>query len=241
MLCGAIAVILAVQNKLVLAALFVGLGILFDFFDGFIARKLGVSSELGLQLDSLADVITSGIVPGIVMFQLLSKSLHSSQTAIETEWSNSGIFEFDFPVFALFGLLITLGSGYRLAKFNIDERQTSSFIGLPTPANAILILSLPLILTYQYSPGIADFILNPWVLVVLTLFSTYILNAEIHLFALKIENWSFKDNWHRYLLIIFTIILTILLKFIALPLVIVFYIVLSIILNLTNKNQKING
>src|SRR5699024_5198756 len=149
MAAGSIAVILAVQNHLVFAAIFVGIGIFFDFFDGFFARLLRVSSKLGLQLDSLADLITSGLAPAIVMVQLLNRSFSAETEGVFLRWEKIPIFEIDMPVISLIGLLIVLASGYRLAKFNIDSRQTSSFIGLPTPANAILIFSIPLILTYQ--------------------------------------------------------------------------------------------
>ena len=109
------------------------LGIFFDFFDGFFARLLKVSSSLGLQLDSLADMVTSGVVPGLVMYTMLVESAGNSTT----------LFAQYMPYF---GFVITLASCYRLANFNIDVRQSDSFIGLPTPANALLILSLPLIL-----------------------------------------------------------------------------------------------
>ncbi|CEN46406.1 Phosphatidylserine synthase (fragment) [Capnocytophaga canimorsus] len=140
LLCGCIAVIFAVKNQLQWAGLFVALGIFFDFFDGFFARLLHVKSDLGLQLDSLADMVTSGLTPGIVMFQLLSYShFVEENTSLTT------------TLLPYFGLIITLASAYRLANFNIDSRQTTGFIGLPTPANALFILSLPLILLYQNS------------------------------------------------------------------------------------------
>ncbi len=235
LLCGTIATIFAVQGSLVMAALFVALGIFFDFFDGLAARALNVKSELGLQLDSLADMVTSGVVPGIVMFQLFIKAL--PETASQpTDWTTGDEFlVWDFPLLALFGLLVTLGSCYRLAKFNIDERQTDSFIGLPTPANALLILSLPLILIFQPQPFLVDIILNEWFLVALTLFSCFMLNAEIPLFALKFSNWGFAENKVRYLFLIFCVILLIFLQFAAIPVIILSYVIVSMI---TNKNSE---
>src|SRR5699024_5350327 len=126
LLSGCVAAVLAVQNHLVFAAVFVGVGIFFDFFDGFFARMLMVPSELGLQLDSLADMITSGLVPGIVMMQLISQSLGGNAGIFVYDWETHPMFHFDFPPLALLGLLITLASAYRLAKFNIDKRQSSS-------------------------------------------------------------------------------------------------------------------
>lgn len=225
LLSGSIAVIFAVKGNLILAAIFVAAGIFFDFFDGLSARLLDVKSEVGLQLDSLADVVTSGVVPGIVMFQLLNKALPGGEAG--EEW-NSSIFTASFNPLALIGLLIILGSAYRLAKFNVDERQTDSFIGLPTPANALLILSLPLILTYQPGPLVTDIILNFWFLLGLTIVSCIILNAELPLFALKFSDWGFKENKLRYFFLISCLILIIFLKFIAIPIIILWYILLSV-------------
>lgn len=229
LLCGAIATIFAVQGNLIMAALFVALGIFFDFFDGLAARALNVKSELGLQLDSLADMITSGLVPGIVMYQLLVRALPGSIKPV-SNWADSGSWwEWNFPILALVGLLIAAASGYRLAKFNIDDRQTDSFIGLPTPANALLILSLPLILAFQPNPWAVELILNEWFLIGLTLVSCFMLNAEIPLFALKFSDLSFKSNKLRYFFLVFSLLMLILLQFIAIPLIIISYVILSII------------
>ncbi|MGB7785447.1 MAG: CDP-alcohol phosphatidyltransferase family protein [Salinimicrobium sp.] len=231
LLCGSIATIFAVQGNLIMAAIFVGLGIFFDFFDGLAARLLHVKSELGLQLDSLADMITSGVVPGIIMFQLFRKAL--PPTAFETmDWeAGHDLLEWNFPVAALTGLLVTLASGYRLAKFNIDERQTDSFIGLPTPANALLIISLPLILTFQPNPQFFTVILNQWFLLALTLFSCFMLNAEVPLFALKFSTWSFAENKLRYLFILYCLLLLVFMHFAAIPVIIVSYVLLSLVAN----------
>ena len=229
LLSGSIAVIFAVQGNLVLAAIFVAAGIFFDFFDGLAARALDVKSEVGLQMDSLADVVTSGVVPGIVMYQLIVKALPSSGS-LSTDW-NSSEFDLNLQPFALIGLLIIVASAYRLAKFNVDDRQTDSFIGLPTPANALLILSLPLILTYESVPVINHLILNEWFLVGLTILSCILLNAELPLFALKFSNWGFKENKLRYFFIISCLLLIVLLKFIAIPAIILLYVLLSAISN----------
>lgn len=222
-LSGCIATVFAVLNHLEWAALFVFIGIFFDFFDGLAARLLGVQSEIGVQLDSLADVITSGLVPGVVMFQLLSMAERGG-------W-NLGFIGHDAEITLLpfIGFAITLASAYRLAKFNVDENQVSSFVGLPTPANALLILSLPMILLYHNNEVLSNIILNPWFLVVLTVLSSYLLNSPIKLFALKFKNWSFKDNVARYLFLICSLVLLITLKFLAIPMVIVLYISISLL------------
>ena len=227
--CGCIAVIFAVNNNFITAALFVFLGIFFDFFDGFAARKLNVQSELGVQLDSLADMVTSGLVPGIVMYKLLE--------LIELDWGETDTSQilFGVSIFSCLGLTITLASAYRLAKFNIDTEQQNYFKGLPTPANALLILSLPLIMEYQNSDLINSIILNQWFLIGLTAFSCWILNANIKLFALKFKDWSFKNNSIRYIFILLCVVLLIVLQFAAIPLIILLYISMSVLDNLTSK------
>lgn len=232
-MCGCIATVFAVANVLEMAALFVCLGIFFDFLDGLAARLLHVKSELGVQLDSLADMITSGLVPGIVMFQLLNMSELGgwNMTAKVSVTSNA-----DVSYLPFFGFMITLASAYRLAKFNIDENQATSFIGLPTPANALLIISLPLILLYQNNDMLNTIILDQWFLIGLTLLSGYLLNSRIELFALKFENWSFKDNALRYIFIIISFVLLITMRFLGIPLIVVFYVLGSLIQNLNTKN-----
>ncbi len=231
MLCGSIAVIFAVHNNFVMTAFFVFLGIFFDFFDGLLARKLNVQSELGVQLDSLADMITSGLVPGIIMFKLISLVSDQPDFAeLPHEWNS--IFHwngFKLAPLALVGLFITLASGFRLAKFNIDEDQQTYFKGLPTPANTLLILSLPLIIEFQNSDFINSIILNKWFLVGLTFLSCYLLNSNIKLFALKFKDYSFKANSIRYLFIILSIVLLVVLQFAAIPLIILLYIILSLL------------
>lgn len=223
---GCVAIIFAIQGDLPLAAVFVVLGIFFDFFDGLAARAFNAQSELGKQLDSLADVITSGLAPGVVMMQLIFLSVQESVS--ENLWVDLSLDISTNAFLPLFGLLIPMASAYRLAKFNIDERQTDSFIGLPTPANALWIISLPLILIYQPSDWAFDFLLNPVVLIVLTIISAFLLNAPLRLFALKFKTRSFKANSLRYLFLILSVGMLIGLWFVAIPLIILLYILLSL-------------
>ncbi len=240
LLSGIIAVMMALTDKLVEAAFFVFLGIFFDFFDGFFARKFNVQGELGKQLDSLADVVTSGVAPGLVMFQLILFSV-KQQWFMELSYANMNSWQDYSDTFYYFipfiGLLIPLASAYRLANFNIDERQTSSFIGLPTPALAIFVLSLPLILQYSNQQFFIDLILNKYVLIIITLLGSYLLNAEIPLFSLKFKNYSWGENKVKYIFLILTLILLISLKTVAIPLVIILYVSMSII---DNSLSKIN-
>jgi CDP-diacylglycerol--serine O-phosphatidyltransferase len=219
---GCIALVYASEENFEMAFFFVCLGIFFDFFDGFFARLLNVSSPLGLQLDSLADMVTSGVVPGFVMFKMLTNSVNSDPSLIYLPY---------------LGFIITLGSCYRLANFNIDTRQTDSFIGLPTPANAIFILSLPLILKNTDSLILLELLTNCWVLLIVTLVSAFILNAEIPLFALKIKKFNFKDNALQIVFLLISLLLLIVFKFSGVALIIVFYVMLSVIMNLI-KGKK---
>jgi len=228
LLCGCVAIMFAVSGDLVSASFFAFAGIFLDFFDGLAARVLNAQSQVGLQLDSLADVVTSGVLPGIVMVQLLSEALTGTSLDIGTifgDTANSTSIESYLP---FIGLLIAVASGYRLAKFNVDTRQTTSFIGLPVPANTLLILSLPLILSFQAGQQITEVILTPWFLIIITLVSCVLLNAEIPLFGLKFKTWNFKDNAVRYLFLIASILLLVVLKFIAIPIIIFLYILVSL-------------
>lgn len=231
--CGSLAVIFAVHDNLYAAAVFVVLGIVFDFFDGFAARILNVKSELGVQLDSLADMITSGLVPGIVLFKLLERSTGKFMTITDVSMSNWDMSSVNY--WPLLGLLVTLASCYRLAKFNIDTRQTSSFIGLPTPANTLFIISLPLILQTSSIDWLTVFLLNKWFLIGLTIVSCYILNAELPLFSLKLKSLSFKENTLVYSFLLVCIVLLFVLQYLAIPVIILLYVLLSVISNMLKR------
>jgi len=223
LLCGCIALVFAGEANFEMAFFFVCLGIFFDFIDGFFARLFHVSSQLGLQLDSLADMVTSGVVPGLVLFKMLSNSVNSDPSLMYLPY---------------LGFIITLGSCYRLANFNIDTRQTDSFIGLPTPANALFILSLPLILKNSDSLLVLELLINPWVLIFVSMLSAYILNAEIPLFALKIKKFNLKDNALPLFFLIISLLLLVFLQFSGVALTIAFYILLSIITNKFKTNKS---
>ncbi len=236
--CGCITIVFAVNSNFTMAAIFVGLGIFFDFFDGLVARWLKVQSDLGIQLDSLADMVTSGVVPGIVMFKLLEIAVGVPDVNNTSDaWNTALNFQgFTSSLLPILGFAITLASGYRLAKFNIDEDQQTYFKGLPTPANTILILSLPLILEFQNSDLMNTTILNPLVLVAITLLSCFLLNAPVKLFALKFKPGGFKNNASRYIFIILCLVLLIVFHFAAIPLIIAIYIAMSVIEQLVVKS-----
>lgn len=230
---GTLATIFAVQGELVLAALFVVIGIFFDFLDGFAARLLKVSGELGKQLDSLADMVTSGVVPGIIMYNLLATTNSFGSFEEKSNFMNWSGFKFE-PI-QLLGLLLTLGACYRLAKFNIDTRQSDSFIGLPTPAMSLFIISLPLIQEYSNIEFVQNLIANNYFLIVVTLVLTYLMNAEIPLFSLKFKEYSIQNNIVKYLFLIASLLMIIILQYLSIPLIIVLYVILSVFNNYGKK------
>lgn len=217
---GTVAAIFAVEGNFKTAAIFVLIGIILDFFDGFIARLLGVSGELGKQLDSLADMVTSGVVPGIIMFKLIQSNLN---VGYNLELKTEQIL--DVP---LIGLILTLAACYRLASFNLDTRQSDSFIGLPTPAMCLFVVSLPLIRMHSGIEFVNDLISNNYFLIAITWILSFLMNAEMHLFSLKFKEYSFKNNYIKYIFLIASVVLIFTLNFLAVPLIIILYIILSI-------------
>ena len=232
LLSGTIGTIAAVNGNFEIAALSVTIGVVLDFFDGFFARLLNVSGELGKELDSLADMVTSGVVPGIVMFSLLQEN---SLNLFEKSADTLHLASFSTGYLPYFGLLLTLAACYRLAKFNIDTRQTDSFIGMPTPAMSLFVISLPLIPLYSDNQFFIDLIQNNYFLVGITLVLCFLMNAEIYLFSLKFKNYSIKENVLKYAFLLISSVMLLMLEVVAIPLVIIFYVVLSIGNNLSNK------
>jgi CDP-diacylglycerol---serine O-phosphatidyltransferase len=227
LLCGCLGIWLASKtsssSELAYASYLIFAACMFDFLDGFVARLLHVQSPIGKELDSLADVVTFGVLPSFIIYNLI----HKSQNGLDLE-VNYFLFIIIFP------FVIAVFSALRLAKFNIDTRQSESFIGVPTPANAILIASLPLIIK-QY-PSMENFILNPWFLIALTLIMSYLLVAELPLFALKFKNFKWAGNEIRFIFLGLSILLLAFLKWLGIPIIIFLYIILSVVQNkLINK------
>ncbi len=235
--CGTLATIFAVRSEFEVTAILVVLGIFFDFFDGFLARILKVSGELGKQLDSLADMVTSGVVPGIVMFFMFHENYikYSNNVLYHTE---KEYYDQSEP-FVFIGLLLTLAACYRLAKFNIDTRQSNSFIGLPTPAMSLFVISLPLIQMYTDIELVKEIISNNYFLIGVTLILSYLMNAELPLFSLKFKSFGLKENIYKYLLITLSVVLLITVQYLAIPIIIIIYIILSIVNNMTTKHHAV--
>ena len=226
--CGTLATIYAVGGHFEMTALFVVLGIFLDFFDGFFARVLKVSGELGKQLDSLADMVTSGVVPGIVLFVLLGNNQEMPYEIYAEFKISMGL--------PLMGLLVTLAACYRLAKFNLDTRQSESFIGLPTPAMSLFIVSLPLVQMHSDVDFVKDLIGNNYFLIGIVILFSFLMNSELSLFSLKFKNYGIRENLFKYTLILLSIILLMTIKYLAVPVIIMSYILLSILNNFKNTD-----
>ena len=208
---GCVAVLLAFRGDYQGAFIAIFVAAVFDFLDGFAARLLKAYSPMGKELDSLADVISFGLAPGMIVYSLLAS------TTGQSEW------------LPYLGFLIPVFSGLRLAKFNIDDRQTSSFIGMPTPANAIFWAGM----AFSFSPFLTE---NAWVLIVLTVLFSYLLVAELPMFALKVKSLKWKENQIQYIFLIGCILMLAFLQLSAFAPIIGWYILLSIITSIFRNN-----
>lgn len=204
LLSGCIGVVFVVNGNLTYAAYFVWISCVFDFFDGFAARMLKVSSPIGKELDSLADMVSFGLLPAMVIYRMLLES--------------------DSPEYLPYvAFSIAVFSALRLAIFNIDETQHDSFKGLPTPANALFITSLPLL-----TGNIAIALYEPWILCAIIIISSYLLVSGIRLFALKFKSFSWKENKVRFTFLALCVLLLAVLKIAAIPVIILLYVALSL-------------
>lgn len=256
LMCGIISIILALSGRLEWACYFIYFAAIFDFFDGFLARKLNISSEIGKQLDSLADMVTFGVAPGILVFVIIVIQQeggwgHSALTASFSEinhlriksfmssLASGDIFKIEYVCLA--GLIIPFFSLFRLAKFNIDTRQSESFIGLPTPANTIFITAFPLLLASSFNEGIMDGVIfeivKPIYFVPIVLVMSLLLIAELPLFALKFKDFSWKNNQIRFVFLGACAILIPTLGAWSIPIIIILYLLLSVIENQRKKAQ----
>ncbi len=214
LICGCLGVVFVLEGRDMPAAYFVWIACVFDFFDGFAARVLKVTSPIGKELDSLADVVSFGVLPSLVMYKMISGSTASS-----------------FLPFLAFSIVVF--SALRLAIFNVDETQRDSFRGLNTPANSLFITSLPLL--YD---DVGRWLYEPPVLIAITLIFSFLLVSRIEIFALKFKNFAWKENRTRFTFLILSVLLLIGLQITAIPIIIILYIVLSLVDNTISQRRK---
>ena len=214
---GCIIILLLIENNIEVKYIFIIslICMILDFLDGYIARKLNAKSEIGLHLDSLADMISFGLVPGIILYNLFLNAPSSSVGSISSSF------------IPFMGFLITLCSAYRLAKFNTLKSNLKYFKGLPTPANTLLIYSFSII--SSDNGVISGIILDYNVLVIITIISGFLLVSNLKLLSFKFSSLKFKGNRRRFLLIFISIPLILILGIYAVPLIIAIYIIISII------------
>ncbi len=224
LLSGLVSITMTFEGKYPVAASLIFLAAVFDFLDGNAARILKAYSELGKQLDSLADMVSFGVAPGIMIFMMLSVHCAGSCNLLER-----------MHIAPYFAMLIPVCSALRLAKFNIDLRQEVNFIGMPTPAIALFFASVPLVLYVQ--PGIfslvhVDFLIsffgNTRILTLLVVFFSYLLISDFRIFSMKFKSMGWKGNELRFVLLICSILLFLLFSLSAIPMIIILYVLLSI-------------
>lgn len=215
LLAGCLGIVFVLEDRNIPAAYLVWLAGIFDFFDGFAARMLRVASPIGKELDSLADVVSFGVLPSLVMYKMISGGTDSA-----------------FLPFIAF--TIAVFSALRLAIFNVDETQRDSFRGLNTPANTLFITALPLL--YDQ---VGNWLYQPSVLIAITLVFSFLLVSPIEFFAFKFKNFRWQDNRIRFTFLILAVLLLILLQILAIPIIIILYIVLSLLGNTISRRKSV--
>lgn len=233
---GCIAVVLILQNGIAImyntegaqyigipervgaASLFIGLAALVDFLDGLVARLFKATSPLGKQLDSLADVVSFGVAPGMILYQFLRMSFMRQENGLDVS-----------VLWFLPAFLIPCAGAYRLARFNIDDSQQYGFRGVPIPAAGLLIASIPLIYWYSGNGSVLSFLLNKWALYGIILLVAWLMVSDLPLMALKFKDYSVKNNLPKLILLGLTVVAAIFLKWLAVPVVFVFYILVSLV------------
>jgi len=268
MLCGFVAIILTLAGRIDIAPLFILGGAVLDFFDGFIARKLKIAGPMGKQLDSLADMITFGVAPGMLMLVMIILGIDIS-SLIPAE-DGARVYQNDLSYFVYFqvaawfqalvyevpnnfdasikflpfvAMVIPFFSMFRLAKFNIDENQSDKFIGVPTPLNTIFFLFFPLYFAYNlqnwgHQPKFIHALFDCYTLSAISVLFSLLMVSNIPMIALKFKNWTWKDNYFRFSLIGISLIIIPLLTFWAIPIIVFLYLFLSLIENYQTKKKN---
>ena len=268
MLCGFVSIILTLAGRIDIAPFFILGGAVLDFFDGFIARKLKIAGPMGKQLDSLADMITFGVAPGMLMLVMIILGIDIS-SLIPTE-DGARVYQNDLSYFVYFqvaawfqalvyevpnnfaasikflpfvAMVIPFFSMFRLAKFNIDENQSDKFIGVPTPLNTIFFLFFPLYFAYNlqnwgHQPKFIHALFDCYTLSAISVLFSLLMVSNIPMIALKFKNWTWKDNYFRFSLIGISLIIIPLLTFWAIPIIVFLYLFLSLIENYQTKKKN---
>jgi CDP-diacylglycerol--serine O-phosphatidyltransferase len=210
--------VLILPEKIYLASVFIGIAAVIDFLDGFVARLMKATSDMGKQLDSLADVVTFGVAPGLIVYQFLRLSLAHRENGLDisTAWL--------LPAF-----IIPCAGAYRLARFNIDSEQGDHFRGVPIPAVGLLIASFPLIYWYSSESWIVSLMLNEWFWLIVIAVTSYLMVSTSRMLALKFKDVSVKNNLPKIILLLVAVLAAVFTGWLAVPIVFVVYVVLSLL------------
>ena len=208
-----------IPEKLTWASICIGLAALIDFLDGFVARLLNATSEIGKQLDSLSDVVSFGVAPGMILYQLLRFSYIRDENGLDTS-----------VIWLMPAFIVSCASAYRLAKFNLDASQQYNFRGVPTPAIGLLVASFPFIIFYKSQmQGIADFFLNKWFLFGVIFLLSFLMVSNLPVMGLKFKDYKLKSNMPKIILLLISVVSALLLHWLAAPLIFICYILLSLV------------
>lgn len=200
---------------LIVAGIFIFMAAVVDFLDGFVARLFNASSEMGAQLDSLADAVTFGVAPGMIMYRLLQIALVKSNMPVDNIW------------YLLPAILIPCAGVWRLARFNIDKEQTYYFKGVPIPAAGLVIASLPFIINTR-TGGIERWLYNPYVLYVTIAVVSFLMVSTLPLISLKFKNFSLKSNVDKFIILLIGVLSVIFLGWVAVPVIFIAYVIVSL-------------
>ena len=217
---------IGIPERIGVASLFIGLAGLIDFLDGLVARIFKATSPLGKQLDSLADVVSFGVAPGMILYQFLRMSYARQENGLDIS-----------PLWFYPALLFPCAAAFRLARFNIDETQRYGFKGVPTPAAGILVASIPLIYWYSGNDMVIRLLLNKWLLYGVILLLSWLMTSNIPIMALKFSDYTVKSNLPKLVLLAVAIVAAIFLRWLAVPVVFIFYIIVSLAAE-TNKFRQ---
>lgn len=210
--------LLAVPEKIWMASLFIGLAAVIDFLDGFVARLLQAGSEMGKQLDSLSDLVSFGVAPGMIIYQFLRLSVAKGEDGLDAS-----------VIWLMPAFLLPCAAAWRLARFNLDNSQSYSFKGMPVPTVGLFFASLPLIYWNVNEEWVTGLLLNKWVLYLLIFVFSGLMVSNVPLMALKFKDFSFKNNMPKYLLAIVSLAAIFILKWLAVPAIVLAYVVLSLL------------
>jgi CDP-diacylglycerol--serine O-phosphatidyltransferase len=208
--------LLVLPEKMYWASLYIGIAAVIDFLDGLVARLLGFSSEMGKQLDSLADVVSFGVAPGMIIYLFLRLAFAQHEGGLDTS-----------ALWLLPSFIVPCAGAFRLARFNLDEGQTYGFKGVPIPAVGLLVASFPLIYWYSYNSFVADLFMNTWFWYAVVAIVSYLMICTRPMIALKFKGLTIKNDYPKFILVVLAVIAALVFHWLAVPVVFIAYVLLS--------------